>query len=103
MKLSDMDKSELLKQLSRLNTWVEVGNSADYPAIYAKTHSLMKPNPRQEIINNVYKSMQLIRIDFEYETVRKFVNRYLDKIGFEQDCNEINPYYIKFKEDICRE
>jgi hypothetical protein len=64
---------------------------------YRRTHSLMKPHDgptRQDIINSVYKQMQIIRINFEYETVRKFVSSYLDRIGFKDTvCNEYNPDY----------
>jgi len=99
---------ELLEQFSKPNAWVEINNPEDIkvlsfnPARYAINHSLMKPHEgtaRQEIINNVHKSMQLIRFDFEYETVRKFVNNYLDKVGFKENiCNDINPNYIGFVE-----
>ena len=64
---------------------------------YSRTHSLMLPNDeptKQGIIDSVYKQMQLIRIDFEYLTVKNFVNSYLDRIEFKERITyEFNTFY----------
>ena len=77
---------ELLEQFSKPNAWVEINNPEDIkvlsfnPARYAINHSLMKPHEGSA-------------------TVRKFVNNYLDKVGFKENiCNDINPNYIGFVE-----